>query len=200
MLRQVFAASGLARKRWTLLFVLTGVLAFAGTAIAAGVTFDGGPGTGKPPTKFHSLKMKRFAKDNRPKGGQVSSVHGPTGDVRFSSPVFHLVVKNVDKRGFWKTWSNGYHGDVYFLQGPSLTLTLPPKTKAFYLYGEPNVHKSFTMTASSGGASSGPIRVHGNAGAHFFGFVAKGGSLSTVTVTSTDQGFAVGEFGIHKGK
>jgi hypothetical protein len=199
MVRQVIAGWR-ARKRLTSLLALTVIFALSGSAVAsASVKFVSGPGTGKPPGKLKGLKMHKFKKDHRKKGGEVTAVPGPTGSVKFSSPVFHDIVKNLNKPGYWKTWSNGYHGDVYFIDGSTLTMTLPPKTKAFYFYAEPNVHNFFKVTASSGGASSGPVQVHGNAGAKFFGFVAKGGDLTSITVTSTAFGFAVGEFGIHKG-
>jgi hypothetical protein len=185
---------------------VVGTLSLAGAASAAGtVQFVGSTGTKPPPRRLDGITMKKFARDHRRRDRLVASVTGPTGKIRFASQALHLVVRNVPKRGYWSTWSNHYHGDVYFF-APSATLTLPPGTTAFYFYAEPNDAKKFKITATSGGATSGPVTVNGNGGAKFFGFVAKGGAtLRSVTVRSTDRrssatdpgGFALGEFGIH---
>ncbi|MBV8462233.1 MAG: hypothetical protein JO368_02990, partial [Acidimicrobiales bacterium] len=107
----------------------------------------------------------------------------------------------------WTTWSNGYAGDVYAVpmgfkpKGHKVTIVLPPKTKAFYLYAEGQEFgdADITATAEPGKVSSGPLVVYGQGGAQYFGFYSNGGSTSikSVTVACTDtQGMAVGEFGI----
>ncbi len=183
-----------------------GALSLAGVASAAGtVVFRGAPGTKAPPRRLDGVRMKKFRRDHRRRDTLVSSVTGPTGKITFGSQALHLVVKNVARKGNWRTWSNHYHGDVYFF-APSATLTLPSGTTAFYFYAEPNDRGKFKITATSGAATSGPVAVRGIGGAKFFGFVAKGGAqLTTITVRSTDRktsatdpgGFALGEFGIH---
>lgn len=212
MVRQVVGASGVARVRWASLLTVAAVLALAGVAIAAGtVRFDGSPGTGTPPAKLGGLNMEKFARDHRPRLQLVTDVSGPTGQISFSRSAVHFVVKN--KKGYWRTWSNGYRGDVYFAPGTSITISLPTNTTAFYFYAEPDDPGTFTVTATASGTTSGPVKVVGAGGAKFFGFIAKGGAhLSTVTVSTNDRkrkkhkkhkallgGFAVGEFGIHKG-
>jgi hypothetical protein len=209
MVRQVVGASGVARVRWASLLTVAAVLALAGVAIAAGtVQFDGSPGTGAPPRKLGGAKMQAFKRDHRRRFAKVTTVSGPTGQVSFSGPVIHLVIRNLNKKGYWRTWSNGYRGDVYFAPPPSTTITLPANTTAFYFYVEPNDPGKFSVTATASGTSSGPVKVLGAGGATFFGFVAKGGAhLSTIKVGSTDRyrgkkhpgGFALGEFAIHKG-
>ena len=209
MVRQVVGASGVARLRWASLLTVAGVLALAGAALAAGtVQFDGSAGTGAPPSKLGGAKMQAFEPDHRRRFTRVTTVSGPTGQISFSGPVIHLAIKNVNKRGYWRTWSNGYRGDVYFAPPPSTTITLPANTTAFYFYVEPNDPGKFTVTATASGTGSGPVKVLGAGGATFFGFVAKGGAhLSTIKVSSSDRfrnkkhpgGFALGEFGIHKG-
>jgi hypothetical protein len=186
------------------------VLAASAVAVAA-VKFDGGPGTGAPPSKLDGVAMQKFAKDSRDLVG-VSSVSGPSGDVTFSRQASH---RRVGPRRGWGTWSHHYRGDVYFVYASSVTLHLPAKTKAFYFYAEPNTQARFTITASSAGKSSGAVPVHGKAGAKFFGFVARGrGTLSSIRVSTSDHprkvrnpatgklmnagGFAIGEFGIHQ--
>jgi hypothetical protein len=209
MARQLVGASRVARGKGAALLTPIAALALAGAALAAGsVRFDGSPGTGAPPSKVDGVKMQKFKRDQRPLFKQVSTVSGPTGQISFSHSVFHLVVKNQNKKGYWRTWSNSYRGDVYYTSPPSTTITLPAGTTAFYLYVEPNDPGVFKVTATAGGKSSGPVKVRGAGGAKFFGFVAKGGAhLSSVKISSSDRyknknhpgGFALGEFGIHKG-
>jgi hypothetical protein len=212
MIRQVVGASGVARVRWLLLPTVAGLLVLAGAAIAAGtVRFDGSPGKGTPPAKLGGLSMEKFARDHRARLQLVTDVSGPTGKISFSRTVVHLVVKN--KKGYWRTWSNGYRADVYFAPGTSITISLPTNTTAFYFYAEPDDPGTFKVTATASGTTSGPVKIVGAGGAKFFGFIAKGGAhLSTVTVSTNDKkrkkhkkrkallgGFAVGEFAIHKG-
>jgi hypothetical protein len=207
MVRQVLGTSGVARRRWVSLPALIAVLALAGVAVAAGtVQFDGSPGTKAPPKKVGGLRMKTFPRDHRHRGMEVTTVNGPTGQITFGEAALHLVIKNKKKIGYWRTWSHNYHGDVYYV-APSATLSLPADTTAFYFYVEPNDPGTFKVTASTTGASSGPVKVTGKGGARFFGFVAKAGAqLTSITVSSSDRatkkspgGFAIGEFGIHKG-
>jgi hypothetical protein len=196
------------RCRFTSRNVLAGMIAplvLAGAALASGaIVFDGSIGTGKPPRTLQGRVMLRFKRDTRPRSF-VTTVPGPTGAIRFDRPLFHYVVKRVKSE--WQSWSNGYRGSVY-ASASRVKITLPPGTTAFYFYAEPNDPDWFTITATSGGVSSGRIRVFGWKGAKFFGFVARRGhKLTSVVVSSTDVrrparnlfgGFAIGEFGIHK--
>jgi hypothetical protein len=138
--------------------------------------------------------MTQFADDVRPDFHDVSSVASPLGGaVKFSSKLDHFEIGEG-----WKTWSNGYKGDVYFCDaGRSLTITLPALTKAFYFYAEPNDFAPFKITASSSGVDLSE-KVTGKSGAEFFGFYTTGATaLTNITITSNDlAGFAIGEFGI----
>jgi hypothetical protein len=81
-------------------------------------------------------------------------------------------------------------------------MTLPPSTKAFYFYAEPEKFMTFSITATSDdGTISGSMPVAGEGGAEHFGFYATGSAtISTITVTVADpDGFAVGEFGVFNG-
>jgi hypothetical protein len=123
-------------------------------------------------------------------------VNDPAGSITFSPALTHVRVGNG-----WATWSHGYTGDVYYTTNnpPTITITLPAGTNAFYLYAEPNTLSPFNVTATAqDGTTSGPIVVNGNGGASYFGFYATGGAaLAAITVTSDDtQGLGVGEFGI----
>ncbi len=178
---------------------LIAALGLAGAAAAAGsIVFSRGPGTGKPPARLRGLSLHRVGRDHRRLATSVSGVSGPTGRIGFSHTLVHERVGNKKKAGYWKTWSNRYHGDVYY-SSSVVTITLPAGTKAFYFYAEPNTQSKFNIAAASGGTSSGAIAVRGKRGAKFFGFAAKGGGhLSSVSVASSDSsGFAIGEFGIH---
>jgi hypothetical protein len=99
----------------------------------------------------------------------------------------------------WASWSHGYTGDVYYARGEhTVTLTLPPQTRAFAFYAEPNHQAVFDITATtSDGATSGAVPVDGSGGARFFGFFATAGSfVSSIVVASPDDDFAIGEFSI----
>src|SRR5439155_3333037 len=153
------------------------------------------PGTGAPPSTLGPFAMTPFDLDPRPYD-YVSTVAGPTGDVAFAPPLYHVRVGDG-----WNTWSNGYTGDVYETH-PGLTaeLTLPPGTTAFYFYAEPNPYAVFEITAvAQDGTTSGPIAVDGYYGAQYYGFYSLGGgSIASIVVSSTID-FAVGEFGISTG-
>jgi hypothetical protein len=161
------------------------------------IVFDGSPGTGPPPATLGPYTMTAFGLDPQPlnAGPVVTSVNDPAGTVTFSPPLNHSRVANG-----WDTWSHGYMGDVYWTGGSTITMTLPAGTRAFYFYAEPNTFDVFEVTATAqDGTTSGPIQVHGNSGAKYFGFYATGTpNIESITVTTTTDanGFAVGEFGI----
>ena len=165
-------------------------------------TFDGSPGTGPPPSTMGPYTMQSFATDATPDGEDVTDVDGPTGEITFDNPLQHDLA-GID----WQTWSNGYSGDVYEddtadddTSDYEATITLPPKTGAFFLYAEPDEFQDFDMSATADdGTTSGDTTVLGEGGAQFFGFYAPcGQSISSVQVTDTggDSAMAVGEFGI----
>jgi hypothetical protein len=100
----------------------------------------------------------------------------------------------------WATWSHGYTGAVYtYLPTALSTITLPPATKAFYLYAEPNTFQVFTVTVTPNIGSPVTVNVNGSAGANGVGFYTNAGeTLKTVTVTTSDaSGYAIGEFGFY---
>ncbi len=158
------------------------------------VVFDGSPGTGPPPATLGPYTMSPFGTDTQPID-QVSGVAGPTGSLSFPTPLTHLLVEQG-----WQTWSNGYRGDVYVSDdSDNATVQLPPGTRAFYLYAEPNIFQDFNVSATtSDGTTSGPVTVYGESGATYFGFYATGGQqLSEITVAADDL-VGIGEFGISK--
>lgn len=174
---------------------VSGVEATSATAApSSGIVFDGSPGTGAPPSTLGPYTMQAFGTDPQPVGSDVSSVAGPTGSITFNPELEHDQVGNG-----WATWSNGYTGDVYATgDAESVTVGLPANTSAFYLYAEPDEFATFTVTATAqDGTSSGPVNVNGEAGAAYFGFYGTGGAtISSVTVTTAGDDFAIGEFGI----
>jgi hypothetical protein len=168
------------------------------SAASSPIVFSGAPGTSAPPPMLGPYTMTPFEPDSQAVGESVSSVAGPTGTLGFSPSLEHCLTPN----GCWQTWSNNYSGDVYATAAGSITLTLPPATRAFYFYAEPDQFMTFTMTAtSSDGTTSGSIPVAGLSGARYFGFYSTGSaSLTTITVSGSDpDGFAVGEFGVSNG-
>ncbi len=177
------------------------------------IVFDGIPGTGAPPSTLGPYEMTPFGADPQPscsgEGSFVTSVEDPAGTITFDEALEHATITNPETAtGCWQTWSNGYLGDVYRTDTASnpnqVTITLPPGTNAFYLYGEPNVLSPVSMTATSqDGTTSGPVTVDGNGGARYFGFYGTGGAtIASVTVTADPgaEGFAIGEFGINTGE
>ena len=166
------------------------------------VQFSGSVGTGAPPATLGGYPMTAFGLDSRALGEQVSSITDPAGTILLSPSLVHLRVGTG-----WATWSHGYGGDVYFSgfptggDDPTVELTLPPSTKAFAFYAEPNTFGSFSVEAiASDGTSSEPVNIQGNSGARYFGFYGRDGkTLSSVTVTASDpRGFAIGEFQISR--
>jgi hypothetical protein len=190
------------RRRVVGMLVAGAFLVSTAAALAASsVGFSGKPGTNAPPPKLHGFKMKAFAPDIRTDFSKVKFVKGPTGKVHFSDPLEKRTANSS-----WTQWSdtnNPYFGAVYHETGTSVTLTLPKRTKAFYLYAEPfstTGSKPITVKAN-GGASSGPVTVVGAYGATYFGFFAKAKSASVTKVTvhapASADGIGIGEFGIH---
>jgi len=138
--------------------------------------------------------MTAFGPDPQPLDS-VSSVAAPGGgSVTFSSPLDHRTIGEG-----WATWSNGYTGDVYVMTGTTVTLTMPSGTLAFSLYVEPDHFADFNVTATAqDGTTSGPVVVNGSSGAKYFGFYTTSSAtpIASVTVSTTDTQFAIGEFGI----
>jgi len=171
----------------------------------AGITFDGSPGTGPPPSILGPYTMTAFGTDSQPScsdtGSTVTGVIDAAGAIAFTPALHH---GKTPAPGCWATWSHGYNGDVYDTASAADTsqakITLPSGTNAFYFYAEPNQLSPFTIqaTAQNGTTTSGPVSVNGNGGAQYFGFYGTGGmTLAFITVTTSDPfGFAVGEFGI----
>lgn len=199
--------------RWPRRAILLGLFVMAAMAAvpsagraAQQIHFSGGRGTGKPPRTLGGFPMTRFGPDDSPLSRQptTKAIDGPNGTVSLSRDVAH---RRVGRRRGWGTWSNGYHGDVYFDPGTSLTLQVPSSTLAFFLFVEPNRagRHSITVTARTanpklpGRATSGPRGVQGHAGARFFGFYANPqAGIETVTIKAARgaQGFAFGELGV----
>jgi hypothetical protein len=164
----------------------------------AGIVFVGSPATGPAPATLGPYAMHQFAPDPQ-EFEEVQGVDGPTGRLNFSIPLLHLL---APEESGWRTWSNGYVGDVYASQlEPAVTLYPPAGTKAFYLYAEPDEFAIFDITVKTqDGTTSGVVPVFGEAGAAFFGFYSTGGAtIQNVTVECPEDDFAVGEFGISSG-
>lgn len=174
-----------------------GIPALSLPASAVGtITFDGSPGTAAPPATLGPYSMTSFPADPQAEYVDVSSVAAPTGGaVAFAPDLNHRIVGSS-----WATWSHGYTGDVYFTNGGlSVVMTMPAGTRAFYFYAEPDPFAIVNFTATTQeGTTSGSVPVDGNGGATYFGFYAQDTTIETITVSS-DQGFAVGEFGIDGG-
>lgn len=164
----------------------------------AAIVYDGTPGAGSPPATLGPYTMHPFAPDPQPLE-LVDGVDGPTGRLGFSPELQHLL---APEEPAWKTWSNGYEGDVYADEETGeATVSLPANTKAFYVYVEPDEFSTFEVTVRTpSGATSGAVPVEGEAGARYFGFYSTGGApVQSVTIACPEDTFAIGEFGISSG-
>ncbi len=167
-------------------------------ATANGILFDGSPGTAAPPSSLGVYSMTVFPADPRAVNTGVLGVNSPLGGaVQFSTSLIHLLA------GGTYVWGHGYTGDVYDNLGTSVTLSMPPNTRAFYFYAQPfdGVAHDITATANDG-TSSYPVSTINPNGAKYFGFYApvSGADLSSITVScpSCGGGFGIGEFGIYQ--
>lgn len=195
-----------------LVLSVVGMVGAATPVAAAGsIQFDGSPGSAAPPSTLGPFSMTPFGDDGRPTHTTVTTVPAPTGGVlTFDRPVGHEKIGDG-----WGNWSHGYTADVYCTTavnctggtpGPgeeSLLMTLPTNTFAFYFYAESDKFATFHFTATAqDGTSSGAVPVTTPDGAKYFGFFSNDPSNPIVSITvttdltSTDFGFAIGEFGI----
>jgi|WetSurMetagenome_2_1015567.scaffolds.fasta_scaffold369806_1 hypothetical protein len=186
-------------KAVRMLSIIVSVVAILGvsTAAFAAVTFTD-LGTVAPPASLGPFSMAPF--DTVPQaaivnGTGVTTIPGSpvAGNLNLSASVTKQTIGSG-----WASWSHGYTGPVFVNSTNSVTMTLPPNSSAFYFYAEPEQFAAMTITATTdSGTTSGPISVNGNAGANGFGFFAgPGESITTITVTTNDTGFAIAEFGI----
>ena len=180
------------------------VIAVAGGALTgrAQIGYDLSPGTGPRPAMLGGYSLMPFPAESRAELSVVNTVAPPppySGQLAFDQP---LEVDNIGSA--WQSWNPSYSGAVYYdatdVSGvTSLTMTLPPYTRAFYFYLQPNNVSTFNFTVASGPAST-PVTVTGSGGAQCVGFYAQNGaSLTSITVDQPDgtaAGFAVAEFGI----
>ncbi|MCZ7554853.1 MAG: T9SS type A sorting domain-containing protein [Bacteroidia bacterium] len=167
-------------------------------SLHAQIVFDGSPGTAAPPATLGPYTMMTFPADPRPDFTNLTTVTGPNGDVIFDQNMLRATPGVSWNPG----WSHGYTGPIYYRGGNDVTMTMPANTVAFYFYAEPNIHSTFTFTATAqDNTSSGPISVAGAGGAKYFGFYSTNGvplvSIA-VSVSGSPSGFAVGEFGIYQ--
>jgi hypothetical protein len=184
----------------------------AGAAVAA-IGVSTAPGTAAPPSALAWYKMTPFPNPDPQPPGLVTSValpvvttghplSRPTGSITFNKPLTHFV-------GLAGFSAHGYLGSTYFSLGDpdpdTLTILLPAKTGAFYLYALPNLFSTQVITAvgvdSTGHTVTRSVAVTSPGGAQYFGFFnTTGGSVSSITISKppdgTSFGIGIGEFGI----
>lgn len=124
-----------------------------------------------------------------PNGTDISSlalVGGGTLD--FDNP---LNIRTINSG--WSTWSGGYTGQVLYAAGQSsISINLSSNLQALGFYAEPNTQSVFDITLQLISGESITQAVDGNGGASFFGFF--GGNVSSISVSTTDNDFAFGDF------
>jgi hypothetical protein len=187
---------------------------FAGAAVA-GIGVYTAPGIGAPPPNIGSYVMTPFPNpDPQPLGFGATSValpiittghplSRPTGSIMFNQPVNNLVNPLFS--------GHGYAGNIYSTAPSpditSVTISLPAKSGAFYLYTTPNLFSTQLMTVvgrdATGHTVSTSLNVTTPNGAQYFGFYnTTGGVVSSVTVSTSAAagGVIFGEFGISNQK
>ena len=136
-------------------FQLFTALLFVGSisTASAGVVLDLSPSNGVPPATLGPYQMTLFPLNDSdpPPGSLVTSVSSPLGgSVGFSSGLQHLRTDPSGGYNVWNpsvNWGNGYNGDVYYanpITGFPLGVQLPPGTKGFYFYIQPQPIVGFT--------------------------------------------------------
>ncbi len=145
-----------------------------------------------PPAMLGDYIMRPFPPDDRPLFEYVSSVSGPTGDVKIEPPRQH---RRVGPGFGWYEWGHGYTGgDVYYNPDGDAALTLPPSTGAIIFYASANLSAIITATADDG--TSLTQRAYFADSAVGWGFYATDDSeLRTISLsTDPDRDYAVGQF------
>ena len=187
----------------------------AGTAAAANplVVAVTSPGTATPPN-FLGPYFMRSLPTTDPNVSEFSTTCGL--DVISWVPCANLRYIGSG----WATWSHGYTGSVYFLQGAGdiATINLPSNTNAFSFDIESNNFNptapatafTFVVDASGSGAPGTTTAVtvapNGTSSARYVGFYSKAPSKANliqalkITCLGGCNGFAVGEFKINQGK
>jgi hypothetical protein len=199
----------------TMVFTLS-LAAVLTTPVVAGI-IGHTLGLAAPPSVLGAYAVTAFTADPAGPGDLVAAVALPAGATPSGVVGFSDLLEHQTVPGGWATWSHGYAGDVYWLDGfvaDTLVLTLPVETKAFYFYVQPNYFGpvgapadfDFDITAENDAGESMAVlgeTISGLGGAKGFGFSITGPgdpSLTTITIAGLatwPDGFAVGEFGIN---
>jgi hypothetical protein len=181
---------------WLLRFVqfaLLAMLPLASQATVFGVQLGTIPPATVGPyamTPFNKTPQNAIADD-----ATVSQIPSPFGGIlRFSPSATKFSVPAT-----WNTWSDGYTGAVFYNLTP-VTLSLPPKSLAFYFFYEgASASPADVTVTTSEGATLGPISVDPNGDAIGFAFYSDNPNvtLTTITIVSADpEGSATAEFGV----
>jgi dTDP-4-dehydrorhamnose 3,5-epimerase-like enzyme len=100
----------------------------------------------------------------------------------------------------WATWSHGYTGPVWYHDGTTLTLDLPPNTAAFAMYLSPSNAGTHQFTLQDNNGATYTTNIDRAAGAQGVAFYVglQGDTLESITITAAAGagGFAIGEFSI----
>ncbi len=187
----------------------------AGTASAANplVVADVSPGTATPPNFLGGYSMRSLPTNNLG-FGEFTTFCGL--DVISWVPC----ASSRQIGSGWSTWSHGYGGFVYFLQGAGdiATINLPWNTNAFSFDIESNNFNptapatafTFVVDASGSGApgitTAVTVAPNGISSARYVGFYSlapsKANLIQSLKITCLGgcNGFAVGEFKINQAK
>jgi len=175
-------------------------LGLALTASAAVSVVD--LGIVEPPGCFGGYQLGAFPADLSEPRTLTTALAPPTAFAGSGNLIFDAELRHSPLGSLWETWSHGYAGSVYYLDGDELSLTLPANTLAFYLYIQPNSKLSQFEFEVGSSATSITCQISGDGGARGIGFYTDDPmdpirSVTVLQTTGSSDGFAVGEFGIN---
>ncbi|MGE0481464.1 MAG: LamG-like jellyroll fold domain-containing protein [Phycisphaerae bacterium] len=167
------------------------IAGFDNLAVATGIT-GVALGGGAPPTNIGPFPVAQLCPDTRPIYQSVTDAPNGGLDYTFSVPMRHERV-TCD----WCVWGTGYECDIYTSAlVNTVTINVPPGTPALYFYAQPisgGVNVPITAVANDGTSvtqmSTGCFNARG------FGFYSTGAPLTSITVSTTGSGIALGQFG-----
>ena len=137
----------------------------------------------------------------------ITTIPGVPASITGSLTVAPGVEKATMPGNWGSVWANGYTGPIFYVTSQTATLTLPPRTTAFYVFAQHGAYGVFfdiTATTDSG-ATSGAVTVWGAVppaassipGIGFF-TTTPGEFIQTIAidVSAGSGGFGIGLFGM----
>jgi Fibronectin type III domain len=182
-------------KNRLVLAAITMLMGLSGHAATSHVDL----GIQSPPSALGACAVTAFSQAPQAairEGASVEKIPGhPGGAGLIVSP--GMAKKTVGQS--WGLWSHGFTGVVYSTDQTTATINLPPGTRCFYFYIEPDHQDQFyPITVTPSGGTSETRFVSGAVGARGFGYHTSGADIASIAIVVDPlaSGFAIGEFGV----